>query len=768
LTELGTRIFQFLFKYPSPVFTKGRLVLLSAWPPWLLPVLIAAAAGGLALLIRWRLRRSEAKLRGLRVGAIWATQSALLALLLLLLWQPAVMVSELGSHQNIIAIVVDDSRSMGIADSGGKTREAAAIAALDGGVLAGLRQRFQIRIYRLGREITPVDSPDDIAPGDVATHIDQGLEQLARETEDLPVGAIVLLSDGSENSAGFGGSYIGADALHMLKERRLPVHTVGFGMPEHARDVEIEDVSLPASAVANARIATTVTLVQHGYAGQKTTLTVRYGDKVITQRDITLAPDGRLQSEPLFFPAGSAGAKSLTFAVEPLPVEESLANNAITRPFLVSDAKRRILYVEGEPRWEYKFIRRAEDNDPTMQIVSMLRTSENKIYRQGISNPAELAQGFPVRAEDLFGYAGIIIGSVAADYFTPLQQELLREYVDRRGGGILFLGGRSSLSDGGWGASSLNALLPTFLPSGNHNFRRNPATVELTAAGIDSPVTRLLDDPQKNAERWKKLAYLADYEDPGSPKPGATALVDLHAGHRTLPLLVTESYGSGRTAILATGGTWRWQMSEALGDPAHDLFWQQLLRWLVAESPGPVSASIPARLLMDEGDVQLTAQVRDRTFQPATDAHVSAHILGPEGVDALVGLRPSETTPGQYQAEWTAEKSGAYLAEVSAETADSQPQELGRDLVTFQRENGVAENFHTEQNRRLLEQLASETGGRYWNPSELKNLPRDISYSEAGISVRTIKELWNMPIFFLFLLGLPTAEWLLRRKWGLV
>jgi uncharacterized membrane protein len=759
-------MFQFLFKYPGPVFTKGRLVLLSAWPPWLLPVLIVAAAGGLGLLIRRRIRHSETKLRGLRVGAIWGTQSVLLALLLLLLWQPALIVSELGSHQNIIAVVVDDSRSMAIADSNGKTREAAAIAALDGGVLSGLRQRFQTRIYRLGREITPVDSPDGIAPGDVATHIDQGLEQLAQETEDLPVGAILLLSDGSENSAGLGGLEIGADALHLLKARRLPVHTVGFGMPKHAHDVEIEDVNLPASAVANARIAATVTVVEHGYAGQKATLTVRDGDKAIMQRDIRLASDGRLESEPLFFPAGNAGAKSFTFAVEPLPGEESLANNAISRSFLVRDAKRRILYVEGEPRWEYKFIRRAEDNDPTIQIVSMLRTSENKIYRQGISSPGELAQGFPVRSEDLFGYAGIIIGSVAADYFTPLQQELLREYVDRRGGGILFLGGRSSLSDGGWGASSLNVLLPTFLPSGNHNFRRNPAAVELTAAGVDSLVTRLLDDPQKNAERWKKLAYLADYEDPGLPKPGATVLVDLHAGHRTLPLLVTETYGSGRSAILATGGTWRWQMSEALGDPAHDLFWQQLLRWLIAESPGAVSASIPARLLMDQGDLQLTAQVRDKSFQPATGAHVSAHILGPDGVDATVGLRPSETTPGQYQAEWTAEKPGAYVAEVSAETAESQPQELGRDLVTFQRENGVAENFHTEQNRQLLEQLASETGGRYWKPSELKNLPRDISYSEAGISVRTIKELWDMPILFLVLMGLPTAEWLLRRKWG--
>jgi hypothetical protein len=233
----------------------------------------------------------------------------------------------------------------------------------------------------------------------------------------------------------------------------------------------------------------------------------------------------------------------------------------------------------------------------------------------------------------------------------------------------------------------LKDLLPTFLPSGSHNFRRSPATVELTAAGLDSPITRLLEDPKKNAERWKKLTYLADYEDPGLPKPGATELVDMHAGHHTLPLLITQNYGNGRTAILATGGTWRWQMSEALGDPSHHLFWQQLVRWLIAESPGTVAASTPSRLLMDGGSVQLTAQVRDRTFQPAPDAHVTAHIIGPAGVDAIVEMTPSQIKPGQFQTEWTAEKPGSYLAEVRAE-ASSGHQEIGRDVLTFQREDG--------------------------------------------------------------------------------
>ncbi|HEV2323957.1 MAG TPA: hypothetical protein VGS10_08395 [Terracidiphilus sp.] len=761
-------MFQFLFKYPSPVFTKGRFVLLGAWPGWLLPVLILAAAAGLALLIGIRLREVSSRLKSWRAWVIWGVQSLLIAVLLLLLWEPAMSVGELNSQQNIIAVVVDDSRSMAIADSGGKTRENAALGALEGGLLAGLKKRFQVRIYRLGDGLKRIDSLQQIAPVESATHIGEGLKQLVTSTSDLPVGAILLLTDGSQNTADLAGSGIGADALQEIENRRLPVHTIGFGEEQPAHDVELENVSVAASSVANARIAATVSLMQYGYTGRKATLTVHDGNGLLASREIMLGAAGRIQTEPLFLPVGSAGAKNLTFAIEPLPGEENVANNAVARPLLVSAAKRRILYIEGEPRWEYKFIRRAEDDDPTVQFVSMLRTSENKIYRQGISDPSELAEGFPVRPEDLFGYSGIIIGSVAADYFSPLQQELLREYVDRRGGGILFLGGRRSLSDGGWDASSLNDLLPTFLPRGNHNFHRDPATVELTSPGVDSPITRILDDPEKNAERWRHLTYLADYENPGDPKPGATVLAEMHAGRRTMPLLITESYGHGRTAILATGGTWRWQMSEPLGDPSHHLFWQQLLRWLIAATPGPVTASMPARLLMDEGHVKLTAEVRGPQFQPDADAHVTAHIVGPQGIDALVDIEPSQDQPGEYEAEWTAEKPGPYLAEITAETTGGQPQQLGRSVLTFQREDGVAENFHTGQNRRLLQQLSSETGGQYWTPSDLKNLPRNISYSEAGISVRSIKELWNMPVVFLLLLGLPGSEWLLRRKWGVV
>ena len=759
-------MFEFFFKYPLASFTKGRFVLLGRWPGWVLVLLVVGAAGGLGWLIWARRSAAVPKLRTWRAWVVWGLEALLIALVLLLLWEPAITVAELSSQQNIIAVLVDDSRSMGIADSGSdgkQTREAAAVKALQGGVLAGLQKRFQTRVYRLDSKVVQAKGLEEIQPGGAATHISDGLKQLAAETSDLPVGAVVLLTDGAENSDGG----VGRETMNALRNRRWPVHTVGFGKERAAHDLEVDDVSVASRAMADSRMVAMVRFHQRGYAGGKATLVVKDAGKPLASREVTLGADGAMQTETLFFHAGSAGAKSFEFGLLPLGSEENLKNNAVARPVSVSDERRRILYVEGEPRWEYKFIRRAEDDDKTVQVVSMLRTTENKIYRQGISDPKELEDGFPVRPEDLFQYQGIIIGSVEAGYFTASQQELLREFVDRRGGGVLFLGGRFSLSDGGWGGSSVTELLPTSLPAGKSTFHRDPATAELTANGADSPVTRLVDDPAKNVERWKKLTYMMDYQEAGTPKAGATVLADLKVGQRKLPLLITQSYGRGRTAVMATSGTWRWQMSEALGDTAHDLFWQQLLRWLVGDTPGRVVAGASAETLTDDGHIRLTASVRGQDFLQAADSKVEAHVIGPEGLSATVEMVPAGDVPGNFVADWTAEKSGAYLAEFSAE-GSGPLKDLGRDVVAFQRTDGVAENFHTEQNREMLEKLAADTGGRYWKPEELGKLASEISYSEAGISVRDTKELWNMPAVFLLLLGLVVADWLLRRKWGVV
>ena len=691
---------------------------------------------------------------------IWLLQWTTAAIVLVLLWRPAIAVNELVPQANIIAVLVDDSRSMGIAEHG-IPRLQQATRALQEPWLTTLGRTFQVRQYRFDASLARWDGPlAALTATGAATHIDAVLKQFASDTASVPVGAVVLLSDGGDNSG-----RIGRDTIEALRQRHIPVHTVGFGAEQVAPDVELESVALTSRALAHSRVTAVLQITQSGFAHRRTSVTVRDGAKLLATRELVLGSDGATDSVELVFDLPDAGPRLLRFRAAPLPGESSTLNNELARLVNVEAGPRRILYVEGEPRWEYKFIRRAEEDDGAVQLVSLLRTTENKIYRQGVRDALELASGFPTRPEDLFGYDGLIMGSVDAGYFSPAQQTLMREFVDRRGGGLLFVGGRQALADGVWGGSQLNDLLPVSLPAVNGTFHREPATVSVTEAGTDSPITRLVDDRALNIALWNKLPYLMDFQDPGAVKPGATALAQMHNGGRTLPLLVTQNFRRGRTAVLATGGTWRWQMSLPLGDPTHAVFWHQLLHWLVAETRGQLSAQVSTGALEDAGELQLQADVHDRHYLPATDAVVNAHVIGPDRLQADVPLRPVPGIPGRYQADWSAPAPGIYVADL---VANQGALAAGRDTVAFVREDGVAENFHTGQNVALLKALAADTGGRYWQPGDLAGLGRAIPFADAGVSVQRFQDLWNLPAVFLALILLRAGEWLARRRWGVL
>jgi uncharacterized membrane protein len=747
-------MFEILFKYPISLFQKGHFVFLTPWPLWLMAAGILVAAG----MLFWHIHRNHGMLSGARPIAIWLLETAMAALLLFVLWHPALSVATLKPQQNVIAVLVDNSRTMGIADSSG-TREAAAATVVKS-LLPSLADRFQVRLYEFGKEPERIQDANQLTAAAPATRIGDTLESLLAESSSLPLGAVVLLSDGADNAGG-----IDLQTISAIRRQRIPVHTVGFGREHPQRDVEIADAIVPARALPQSKLTAEVTLQSYGLSGAKAKLSVRDGGKALASKEIDLKPDGVLQTESLVFDCGTAGTKTLEIGIDPIAGEENALNNKVTRLVNVEKAKPRILYIEGEPRWEYKFIRRALDDYPNIEIASMLRTTQNKIYRQGTTEK-ELEDGFPAKAEDLFVYQGLIIGTVEASYFTATQQTLIHDFVDRRGGGVLFLGGRASLSDGGYQQSPLADLMPVALPANNGTFHRDFSGQELTAAGAQSIICRLDDDPARNLERWKKMPQLANYQDVGDPKPGATVLLNVvPAGHRPSPLLITENFGHGRTALFATGGSWRWKMWTDHADKTQPMFWQQIFRYLVTDTPGPVTATTPKSVLADDARVPIRVEVRDKEYKPVTNANVQARFLGPGGSTATVQLAPQPMEEGVYTAEWSAEKPGSYVAEI---LAGRDQEALGSDVLSFRREDGVAENFHTSQNRELLEKLSQQTGGRYYTPADASKLSKEISYSEAGITTRETRDLWDLPVVFLLLISIRAAEWLLRRKWGVV
>ena len=751
-------MFEILFKYPASIFHKGQFVFLTPWPPWALGIAILAAAGALF----WHVRRNHGMLSGARPLAIWALESGLIALIILLLWHPALSVATLRPQQNVVAVLVDDSRSMSIRDSSG-TREAAAQAVLNSGMLKGLSARFQVRLYRFGGEPERIQKPSELTAAAPASRLGDTLERVLAESSSLPLGAIVMLSDGADNAGGIDLATIAA-----IRRQRIPIHTIGFGKEHPDRDVEITDAVVPARALPDSKLTATVTLQSWGLGGTKSKLTVRDSGKVLVSQDITLKADGQLQPETLVFNGGPAGPKTLEISVDAVGGEENLLNNKITRVVNVEARKPRILYIQGEPVWEYKFIRRAIEDYPDIgiEMPSMLRTTQNKIYRQGIKNPKELEDGFPAKPEELFAYQGLIIGSVEVSYFTAAQQQAIRDFVDRRGGGLLFIAGRASFSDGGWQNSPLAELIPARLPEGRGTFHRDFSSVSLTAQGAQGVLCRLDENPAHNAERWKKMPQIANYQEVGEPKPGATTLLEVTpAGKRAQPLLVTQNYGRGRTVLFATEGSWRWKMWLDHADKTHATFWQQMFRHLVSEAPGQVVASTPKSVLSDETKVPLRVEVRDKQYKPMTNAKVQARFLEPDGTSATMELAPVPLEEGIYGGEWTAEKVGSYVVEI---LAGQEAEQIGRDVLTFRREDGVAESFHTSQNRELLSKLSEQTGGRYYQPDEASKLTNEISYSEAGITTRETRDLWDMPVIFLLAMAIRASEWLLRRKWGVV
>lgn len=752
-------MFELLFKYPQAVFARGKLVLLSPWPVWLMFVLLILAAGGLY----WHMRQRHVVLSTLRSTLIWLAQTALIALVLFMLWHPAISVARLRPQQNVVAVLVDHSRSMGIADDG-KQRLQSAEDLLNNELLPELNKKFQVRLYEFGKDAVRIDQARNLQADDNATRIGDSLKHIAAEAGTMPLGAIVLMTDGGDNTGG-----VDRETIAQLKQLRVPVHTIGFGPDHFSKDIEVEDVAVPARALPGSRLIARVAFRQHGYAGEKVRLMVRENGHPLAQQEITLKPDAE-QSEAVLFDSGAAGAHNFQIGIDPMPGEENTQNNAVVRLVNVTDKKMRILYLEGEPRWDFKFIRRAimDTDDKSVEIVSILRTTQNKTYTQstsGVANPHELADGFPTKPEDLFAFDGLMFGSVEASYFTPAQQQAIRDFADRRGGGVLFTAGRYALSDGGYGATPMAEMMPLRLV-GEKTFVRNFADTALTEAGRESVITRLVEGRDANIARWKKMPQVANYAVVGEKKPGAVVLMNVaEPNHRPTPLLAVENYGHGRTALLATEGTWRWKMLQDHTDLTDYTFWKQLLHWLVAETPGPVVASTAHQVLSDDTQVPLRAVVRDKTYQPVPGASVEATITRPDAAQSVVEMKPDPLEPGTYTAEYSADKAGAYVAEIVARQDKT---ELGRDALTFRREDGVAENFGAAQNKDLLEKLSSDTDGNYYTPSKAKRLPDEIAVSEAGITAHDNLDIWDMPILFLLVIAIRGGEWLLRRRWGVV
>src|SRR6185312_6631260 len=168
---------------------------------------------------------------------------------------------------------------------------------------------------------------------------------------------------------------------------------------------------------------------QRGYAGKRVPLVVEDNGQIVSRDSITLPPDGDVAPIRVSVVANKAGARSFAFRIPAQPGEQVEQNNVQQALVDVRDGREKILYVEGEPRYEMRFIRAAVEADSNLQVVALQRTAENKFLRIGIDSAAELDAGFPKSRADLFKYRGVIIGNIEASFFTHDQLAMLADFV---------------------------------------------------------------------------------------------------------------------------------------------------------------------------------------------------------------------------------------------------------------------------------------------------------------------------------------------------
>src|SRR5689334_18132907 len=766
-TKKMDTLVRFLFGHEQAVFTNGRFGF-DVRPGALLLILIFLLA---AVFIYFIYLRPRVRLPRRTTATLIALRATLLTVMILLLLRPVVVVSSVIPRSSYVALVVDDSLSMKLHDAAnGATRlDAVKQALLNTGpntFLNRLEQKFKTNLYGFSGALSRLKDANDLYGEGRTSDLSGALDETIKRSSGTPLSAIVLATDGAAN--------VPSDITNTLRELRardIAVFTVGVGETTKPLDAELTRINMPRRVLVGSRVNIETFVGLSGYGATKVLLGVREDGRAIKTEEFNLRGNDT-EAINLEITPTTPGVHRYTVEITPLDGEIIVDNNKQDALVEVIQGPLRLLYVEGEPRWELGKIREAlQLNEKNIVLVSLQRTGENKFYRQGIGNQVEVASGLPKTEEELFSYDGLVLGSVEAGFFSADQLRAIEAFVARRGGGLLALGGRLSFDGGKYKGTPLDDLLPLSLTGGPVDDANSYAPVYkpfLTGAGQAHPITRLNDDRGANQKIWNDLPPISISEALMNVKPGATVLLEARkvdgSGAR-VPLLVQQRYGRGQTLALTASDTWRWRMRMDAKNNSHETFWRQMLRYVVSGTPQQIEISTAKDVYSMDDTVNIVADVRDKSFNTVGDAHATARVTKPSGATVDVPLKFTTLNNANiYTGEFKADELGQHRIELVGSSAslgqlNAQSNVLVSDLNR--------EYYSAAQNSDLLKRIAAETGGKYYTPAQVKSLLDDLTYRQTPYSERVTKDLWDMPVNFVLLVGLLSAEWFLRKREGL-
>ena len=751
-------IFEFLFKYRPLVFEQGDFAIRA---PWAIALAAAIAAGALTL-------RTYAQVRGnsqpLDRGVLAAIRLAAIAVVAFCLLQPVVVLSSVVPQQNFLGVLVDDSRSMQIADRDETERLRFVEDRLRAGgdLRTALEERFALRFFGFSTETDRLGELDELTYRGTRTRLGQALERAHEELTGVPLSGLIVVTDGADNADGGLG-----ESLLPIQAAGIPVFTVGLGRETFDRDIQLSRVETPRRVLRGAALVVDAVVTHRGYRGETVTVQVEDEGRIVGTEEVELGGAGEPRTVRLRFTAAEEGPRLFTFRVSPRPGEMVTQNNVRDALILVENHSEKVLYFEGEPRFEVKFLRRAVADDENLHVSILQRTAENKFMRLDVEDADDLIGGFPTTRADLYRYSGLVLGSIEANYFTPDQLRMIADFVNDRGGGLMMLGSQRSFAEGGYAGTPVADVLPVVIDErgadGEEDFFVEVA-VETTRAGATHAATQIAETEELSVDRWSELPPITIVNPITEVKPAATTLLTSAADD--LVVLAFQRYGAGKSLAFPVQDSWMWQMHAdiAVDDMTHETFWRRMLRWLVDGVPDQVTVELPADQVEPGESVTVLATVGDANFEEINNSAVIASVTHPDGDFTDRRMEWTAEADGEYRATFIAPTEGFYEVRVEALSGDEL---IGEDVTYLQVAPSDAEYYDSTMRTALLDRIAEETGGRRYTPDTVDSLPDDVQFVGGGVTVVEERDLWDMPALLLLLGTLVLGEWGYRRLRGL-
>ena len=705
-----------------------------------------------------------------------------------------------------LSVLVDTSKSMNLVDASMGETSVSRLRQVNQLLFNGqrqflqaLRDRFEVHLYPFDTGlhqsvVLPQDleaeAPPQFEPNGALTDIATAIREAAAAWKGQNTAGILLVTDGGHNSGQF--------PLEDIIGLGVPVYAIGVGSVEPPKDIQIQHIDYTPVAYTNHESIIRVTVGQAGYTGKTARLSLREMTRKTLVDTATLTfnkPQNATSKQIVELKLTPQTEGNFQYTVE-LPVldgELTEANNQKTFSVKVVKAKLNVFYLEGRPRWEYTYLKRALQRDPDIEptCAILLKNRSKRFpptdsllsrvdgYYPQTTSVSETPR-FPETRTQLSKYDVLILGDLGDEHLTATQQRAIIDFVEVQGKPIIFLPSRRMLGMNGLRRTELAQLLPIDIPRNGCRRHDTEFIVQPTLSGMFHPMLQLMDTQQtqtstlasNNASAWRNMPALPRSFSGFRLRGGATPLMESGNGD---PILILQRAGLGRSLLIAAEGLWNWDFGvntfkDTRYQETYSRFWAQVLRWMATNTDDEkLHLTTDANSYAIGDTVTLTAYLYSEAYRATqAEATVQFEVVPPEGAPFQRQIRGITETAAEtgnlYSTQFSLLQNGTYRIRATARTAS---QTLGEDQIDIHVHPQLAELEVPQLNEDLLKKLTSETGGAYFAMVDAEALPENVAKVQNQVFVDAERELWSHPLILIAVVGLLGTEWFLRKRIGL-